>query len=861
MKRHGLFASIFLLAFLFSFTTIKAQLPPPEFHFVTISGIVSNQQGEPLPGATIQVFVSTGSNNKLHEIDAFPPNNEGIFQKSYNEGNYLLVTRFLGYETDTLSLTLTQNNDRVVNIRLKVKAVSFDEVVVSATRASETTPIPHQEIKEDELNKLNNGVDLPILLDQATSVVTTSDAGAGVGYTGLRIRGTDPTRINITINGIPVNDAESQGTFWVNMPDFASSVSSVQIQRGVGTSTNGAAAFGATVNLNTFNTQKDAYGIYSGAIGSFNTVKHTAEFGTGLIDGQYYVDGRLSQITSDGYIDRAASDLKSYYLSAGRITSKSHLKFITFGGKERTYQAWYGVPQSKIDAGERTYNPYDYDDQVDDYGQTHYQLHYLRTLGENFKLTTAAHYTKGAGYYEEYKGDRYMQDIFNSPQSFSDYGLADVMIGNDTISETNLIRRRWLDNDFYGGIFSLQYNKKKLNATLGGGFNYYEGEHYGEIIWAEYASDSYEGYRWYNGKSEKYDYNVYGRVEFSATEKINLFADLQYRHVDYSTKGVDNDLSSYDVNANLDFFNPKAGIFIKVSDQDNIYGSFSVGNREPSRNDYIDRAQGVDMPEPETLYDYELGYQRSTKKYMAGINFYYMDYYNQLVLTGEVNDVGSAIRQNVANSYRAGIEIEAAYQPVKWFNWAANATFSQNKIEKYTEQIYSWDTYTYPDALSIEYENTDISFSPNIIAANTFEFTTKGFVRNPKTIEDQVQLALISKYVGDQYLDNSQSDLRKLDAYFVNDIRLTYTLKNTFAKEIGLNLIVRNILSEEYASNGWSYRFRHPDQSWGTASSYDIYAERDTEVSTGDADDVAYNEVAYYTQAKINFMLGLTVKF
>mgnify|MGYP000123007172 CR=1 FL=1 len=852
MKRQGTIVSVFLLTFfLFSFV-IQAQLPMPRPG--KIIGTVTNTSNEPLPGTVIQVKTNSRT------IQTLTADAQGKFELGLPPGDYQLSFQLLGYENLTTSVDLKEGATVDASVQLKSKSISFDEVVVSATRAQQRTPIPHQEINAKEIAKINNGQDLPILLDQATSVVTTSDAGGGIGYTGLRIRGSDPSRVNVTINGIPVNDAESQGVFWVNMPDFASSVSSVQIQRGVGTSTNGAGAFGATVNLNTFDTRPEAYGIYSGAVGSFNTQKHTAEFGTGLIDDKYYVDGRLSQIRSDGYIDRASSNLRSYYLSAGRITDKSHLKFITFSGQERTYQAWYGVPQSQIDAGNRTYNPYDYDNQVDNYGQTHYQLHYMQELNSKIQFTSALHYTQGEGYFEEYKGDRYNQDIFTSPESFSDYGLSNVIIGNDTLTETNLIQRRWLDNDFYGGVFSLQYNQNKLSATLGGGLHIYEGLHFGEVIWAQYASNGELGHEWYTGDSRKLDFNVYARANYDITNKINAFADLQYRKVNYTTEGVDNDLSIYDVDDNLDFFNPKAGIYADISDHDAVYGSFSVGNREPSRNDYIDRAQGVGKPTHETLYDYELGYKRKMKKYQAGVNLYYMDYQNQLVLTGEVNDVGSAIRQNVAESYRAGVELEYAYQPVKWFKWMANATFSQNKIDSYTQKIYSWDTDNYPEAEEIEYTNTDIAFSPNVIAANTFEGTFRGFLRKGKA-EDQLQVALISKYVGDQYLDNSQSDLRKLDAYFVNDVRFNYTIKNTFAKEIGINLLVRNVLSELYSANGWVYRFRHPDQAWGPATAYDIYAQPDTELNTGDGNDVHYFEQGLFPQAEINFLLGLTVKF
>ncbi len=850
MYRTGTFVSFFLTFCLAA--NALAQAPNSS----GLRGIVTNLEKQPLKGATV---MSSTENGQL--IKQSFTSDDGSFKMLLNPGTYVIIVKSMGYSADTSSVTVSENNMSTHQVMLSPNQWHLKEMVVSGTRATSNTPIPHENISKESIEKLNQGVDFPILLDQTVSVVTTSDAGAGVGYTGFRIRGSDPSRVNVTVNGIPLNDAESQGVFWVNMPDFASSVSSVQIQRGVGTSTNGAGAFGATVNLNTFETAAKPYAMYAGSAGSFNTQKHTVAFGTGILKNNTYVDGRLSRITSDGFIDRSSSDLQSYYLSAGKITDKSHLKFITFAGQERTYQSWYGVPQGAMDNGNRTFNPYDYPDQVDNYGQTHYQLHYTRKLTPNLNLTSALHYTRGEGYFEEYKGDRYNQTIFNSPQDFSDYNLAPVIIGNDTIEQTNLIRRRWLKNDYYGGVFTLQYNKGRFNTVVGGGFHKYEGDHFGEVIWAQYSSNARKDYRWYEGNSTKTDWNAYARTTYQASRWLSLFTDLQYRGVRYETQGQDNDLSSYDVDDNLGFFNPKVGASANISQHDRLYASFAVANREPSRNDYIDRAQGVSSPNPERLHDYELGYQRSMKKYAASVNLYYMDYTDQLVLTGAVNDVGSAIRQNVANSYRAGIELTYAYRPFRWLTWTANATFSQNKIEEYDQLIYSWDAGSYPDGEVISYSNTDIAYSPNVIAANTFEFTLPGFIKKGGKTADQIQFAIISKYVGEQHLDNSGSDLRKLDAYFVNDLRLNYTLANTGAKSISFNLLVRNAFSELYASNGWVYRFRHPDQSWGPASDYDIYAERDTEINTGDDNDVHYFERGLFPQAPIHFLAGLTVKF
>ena len=749
-------------------------------------------------------------------------------------------------------------NDTLEKAASLNSAKTLDEFVVKATRVDQKSPVAHENIRKEQLEKINHGVDLPILLDQATSVVTTSDAGAGVGYTGIRIRGSDATRVNVTINGIPLNDAESQGTFWVDLPDLSSSTNDIQIQRGVGTSTNGAGAFGASINLNTMssNSQKP-YAEVSNSYGSFNTFKHTFKLGSGMIDGKWNFEGRLSKLTSDGYIDRSTSDLSSYYVSAGYFGERSKIKAIMFSGHEQTFQAWYGVPLSFMDSA-RTYNPYTYDNEVDNYRQDHYQLHYTANLIQGLKVNAALHYTRGIGYYEQYKGIGENAGInYYSKENLVDYGLSPVMLTNngDTsyITETDLIRRRWLDNHFYGAIFSAEYQANKIKLILGGGANQYLGKHFGEVIWAEYASDGAIRHPYYDNDATKNDVHVYLKANYDLNDKLSLFADLQQRFIQYDFLGYDYlphpnipdsfELANIQQSASLAFFNPKAGLNYQFNNKHGVYGFIGVGNKEPNREDYTNSTP-ESRPFHEKMTDLEIGYRFKSKKMFANINLYNMDYENQLIITGELNDVGAAIRTNVEDSYRRGVEISSGYRIMKNLELRFNATFSQNKIAEFHEFKDYWDIDGQVDSV---FTNTDIALSPNVIFGSQL-------IYQPISSEKygDVELALISKYVGDQYIDNTSNQYAILDAYSVHDLRVNYTLRDKCFKELVISAWVRNLLDEAYISNAWIYKFRSVGYD---PTPDDPYANAEGQ-GTG-----MYNSIGAFPQAGRHFFVGLTLKF
>tara|TARA_E500000331_G_scaffold351944_1_gene399575 strand:+ start:14275 stop:16455 length:2181 start_codon:yes stop_codon:yes gene_type:complete len=701
----------------------------------------------------------------------------------------------------------------------------LDEVNVNALRANEKTPVAFTNINEAEIEKGNLGQDLPYLISLTPSVVTTSDAGAGIGYTGFRVRGSDPTRINVTVNGIPLNDSESQGVWWVNMPDFASSVDNIQIQRGVGTSTNGASAFGATVNLKTTGLNKNPYVRSSNSYGSFNTFKNNAEFGTGLIGGKFAFDGRLSQISSDGYMDKASSDLKSFYLSGGYFGANEMLKAVMFSGKERTYQAWYGVPLNYLDSN-RTYNPYDYENEVDNYGQTHYQLHYSKKTRENTNINVSAHYTHGEGYYEQFKAG----------EDLADYGLNNVVIGDKTITSTDLIRRKWLNNDFGGVVFSLNQKMDKANLTFGGASNRYSGQHYGNVIWAEYASNGNYEHEYYRNIATKFDHNLYVKIDYALFNNTNLYADFQKRKVKYEFLGNDEQGNTAEQSVNLDFFNPKVGIHNSLNANQAIYASVAVGNREPNRNDFVESSPNS-RPLQETLYDVEMGYQFLNDWISFGANIYLMHYKNQLAPTGKINDVGAYTRTNIDNSFRRGVELEGTIKLGDRLHWAANMTLSQNKVAAFTEYIDNWDTWGQE---KVEHTNTDLAFSPSVIWASQFNLK----------LSEKMNVEFISKYVGEQFIDNTSSDDRKLDDYLTNNLRLSYDIKNNWLDVAKLTLQVNNILNNEYVSNAWVYRFI-----------YDGEDPRESNAYVNADSERGYNEAAYFPEATRNYLVGLTVGF
>ena len=702
---------------------------------------------------------------------------------------------------------------------------NLDEVSVNALRANEKTPMAFTNISKSEIKKSNLGQDLTYLISLTPSVVTTSDAGAGIGYTGLRVRGTDPSRINVTINGIPINDSESQGVWWVNMPDFASSLDNIQIQRGVGTSTNGAAAFGASINLKTMGLNQKAYTITNNSVGSFNTLKNNIEFGSGLLNNKFTFDGRLSKISSDGYIDRASSDLKSLYLQGAYFGKKSVLKAIVFSGQERTYQAWNGVPQRYLDTN-RTFNSYTYENEVDNYNQTHYQLHYNEQLNSKTNIHLATHYTHGEGYYENEKLN----------QDLADYGLSNVLIGNDTISSTDLVRRKWLNNDFGGITYSINHKNDFINLVIGGANNVYSGQHYGNVIWAQYMSNGLFNHEYYKNIATKYDNNLFIKSNFQVSEKTSLFLDLQSRNIEYEFNGNDIEGNSGTQEVSLEFFNPKFGLSHKMNEEQLFYGSFAVANKEPNRSDYVESSPNS-RPLHETLYDTEIGFKYSTSDFRFNANAYIMNYDNQLIKTGEINDVGYFTSENVKSSFRRGIELEGSVLLSKKLAWAANMTISENKIDSFIQYIDSWDTGGQEEVI---YTNTDLAFSPSIIWASQLTYN----------FEDNLSLDFITKYVGEQFIDNSSSNDRKLDDYLVNNLRVTYDLKSKIFNYARISLQINNLFDEEYVSNAWIYRF--------VSDGYDP-SEDDHYVTQGS--DGGYNMAGYFPEATRNYLVGLTLGF
>tara|TARA_B100002052_G_scaffold80562_6_gene73733 strand:- start:5058 stop:7259 length:2202 start_codon:yes stop_codon:yes gene_type:complete len=713
-----------------------------------------------------------------------------------------------------------QNQTDSIQIKKTLK-----EVNINALRASKKTPVAFTNISKKSIEKGNLGQDLPYIISSTPSVVTTSDAGAGIGYTSFRVRGSDPTRINVTVNGIPLNDSESQGVWWVNMPDFSSSIEDLQIQRGVGTSTNGGAAFGASVNLKTDDLRKKSHFTTNNSIGSFSTLKNNIEFGTGLIDSSFAFDGRISKISSDGYIDRATSKLESVFLQAGLLKKKYAIKAILFSGKERTYQAWNGVPLNFLN-NNRTFNSYTYENEIDNYEQTHYQLHFSQKLSEITNLNVALHYTHGEGYYEQYKEE----------QEFEDYSLENIIIATDTLYSTDLIRRKWLNNDFSGLTYSLNHKMGDIDLIFGGASNRYIGQHYGNIIWAQYASNGAINHQYYWNKAEKIDNNFYAKANYKYSDATNVYIDLQNRRINYKFEGYDKNNIISEQEVSHEFFNPKAGLFHDLNQNQSVYISFAVANKEPNRNDYVEN-KADEYPTHETLYDTEIGYKKSGSKMSIGINIYHMQYKNQLVLTGEINDVGAYRRANIDESYRKGIEVEGFYKITKKMIWSGNLTLSENKIIRHTEFIDNWDTW---GQVELDYEDTDLAFSPNIIWASIFNYQ----------LNDEFNIDLISKYVGEQFIDNTSSKDRMLNDYLVNHLRLSYNWKNKIFKTTKITMQINNLFDTEYVSNAWVYRFI--SENWDPRSS-DPYVNKDSQRG--------YNMAGYFPQATRNYLLGVTLGF
>ena len=690
------------------------------------------------------------------------------------------------------------------------KVNSLDEVLVAAIRIDSKTPVTFTNLTKKEIKTRNLGQDIPILMNYLPSVVTTSDAGNGIGYTGIRVRGSDATRVNITINGIPYNDSESQGTYWVNMPDFASSLESVQLQRGVGSSTNGSGAFGASLNMLTDNYSKKSSGEISNSGGSFNSRKNTVKFSTGLLNNHFEIAGRLSVLKSDGYIDRASSDLKSYFLQGTYVGKTTLLKALAFGGKEKTYQSWNGADAATLESN-RTFNSAGmftdqlgnirfYDNETDNYQQDHYQLHWNEKISDKWNTNLAFHYTKGKGYYENYKEDA----------AFTDYGLLPV----GTEVATDLIRQKWLDNDFYGATFSSNYKSEKLNLIIGGAINKYEGAHFGKVIWARFASQSELGDRYYDDYASKSDGNIFAKANYQLSEKISFYGDLQIRNVHYKANSLETGL----VNDNFNFFNPKAGLNFDLNSKNTLYFSFARANREPNRDDY---SNGT--PKPEQLNDFELGWKLSSEKSKLNVTAFYMKYKNQLVLTGALNDVGSPLRENVGDSYRLGLEVNADfYLSEKWL-LRPNIALSENKNQNY---------YFQKDGVLQDFGNTSIAFSPNVVAGNCLTFAPS----------NNLQFSILSKFVSKQFMGNIEAANSELQSYFVNDLNVSYEIqpKNVF-KSVLFSVLVNNLFNTKYVSNGYYFTY---DDTW-----------------TNPGNTITLDGAGYYPQAGLNFLAGISMKF
>jgi iron complex outermembrane receptor protein len=695
----------------------------------------------------------------------------------------VLYTPLIAQDTQTQDSTATQN---------------LDEVFVKAVRVQPNAPITHSNVTKKDIAKRNLGQDIPILLNYLPSVVSSSDAGAGIGYTYLRVRGSDATRVNVTINGIPYNDAESQGAFWVNLGDFASSVESLQLQRGVGTSTNGSGAFGASLNILTDAISKTPFWELSNSFGSFDTRKNTTKFSTGLMNEHVEISGRVSRIYSDGYVDRAFTDLKSYFLQGNYVDENTIVKAITFGGKEKTYQSWAGLDKTQLEE-DRTQNPYTYENETDNYWQNHFQLHWNETVNSNWATNIGLNYTRGKGYFEQFKDER----------SAADY--------NNLINEgSDVIVRRWLDNHFYVFNANIAYNKNGLEIISGISYSDYTNDHYGEVIsGSDLAVGTSAGDRYYLSVSDKSDFSVFSKATFKLNDKLQVFLDLQNRIVNYATIGLTSQRVPIDIDANFSFFNPKLGVTYDLNPNNSLYASYARANKEPNRNDFESNATDVTHEE---LNDFELGWRHESERLRLNANVYYMQYNNQLVLTGVLDDVGEYLRENVNKSYRLGLELDANVVLSDEFSLNSNLAVSRNKIQDLTIDR---------DGSLQNLGETNIAFSPNAISTNAIEYAPNSKFRT----------ALIGKYVGEQYMSNTDTEASKLDSYFVTDLNFSYTINfKSIFKSLVFTGMVNNLLDLEYEDRGYTYL-----DTWSSSTASEIQG--------------------YYPQATRNFLLGMTIIF
>ncbi|MBC8172539.1 MAG: carboxypeptidase-like regulatory domain-containing protein [Chitinophagales bacterium] len=699
----------------------------------------------------------------------------------------------VGYETFIKTIEDRMVNAYDLNIYLTPANTIFNPVVITSARADFKTPLTYTNIKGEDLNKYQAGEDMPMLLAFTPSAVVTSDAGNGVGYTGIRIRGSDATRINVTINGVPYNDAESQQTYWVDVPDFAASVDDLQIQRGVGSSTNGMSAFGGAINIHTNTLEEKPYGNISAAAGSFHLFRTSVSFGTGRIHNRWFLEGRASKITSDGFIDRSFSDLSSFFIT-GAYKSDHYASIVNvFSGKEKTYQSWGGVPKDSLETN-RTFNPYTYENQTDNYTQTHVQWHHHFYMKKKEQITLTFNYTPGKGYYEQWEEDQY----------FSDYGVDDVIIGADTVYASDIITQKWLNSRFYGAY--IQYQNELSDAvdlTAGAAFYQHDGDHFGKVVWSAYAAPFGYNYEWYRNDATKKDGNIFVQTNFDITDKLLLYTDLQLRNVHYNFLGLDAEANNVEQAVNLLFFNPKLGVSYSFNTRNLLYASVARAGKEPNRDDYTESSP-LSRPAPEILYDTELGSKLLCKGWQLQTTLYYMHYINQLILTGAINDVGAYTRTNVPKSYRTGIEIVWAKTFFEKLEWEANFSFSKNIIHSYTEFVDNWDT---GEQENFSYSNSVMAFSPSVVAANTVEYQLFSN-ENPEGQKSSVlSIALQSKYVGKQYIDNTTNAERSLDPYFLTNGILAWTLSTTAFSEINLSFRVQNVFDHMYESNAWVYRY------------------------------------------------------
>ncbi len=808
---------LIVLIFLFLGSAFAVRGSVQQVNGLTIHGIVTDSNGTPMPGASV-IVAGTG---------------KGV--QTDPEGKYLITDlqagplsirfSFIGYEPQVRTLNLTGNT--ALDVVMIEASFITDDVIVRAIRAGENAPLAYTNISSEMISRHNTGQDLPFLLSLTPSLIETSEAGNGIGYTSLRIRGTDASRINVTIDGIPLNDSESQQVFWVDLPDLASSVDNIQVQRGVGTSSNGAGAFGASVNIQTKGIENDPFAEINSAAGSFNTFKNSLEIGTGLIKDRFAFRIRYSDLRSDGFIERTGSEHQSAFLSGIYRTGKSLLKANIILGTEHTGIGWWGVPREIVTVNRR-FNPAGeytdengltqfYKNESDNYNQNHFQLIFSRRLNNLLSVQTALHYTRGTGYYEEYKEDR----------SFSYYGLPDITSGDITMTQTDAIQRKWLSNDFYGLIYSITYAGKKLEASVGGGMNLYSGDHFGRIIWMKNPGVTGTDHQWYLNNGKKGEMSIYGKVDYSLSEKISIFGDVQYRFIKYDMTGKDDDLKDLTQDHGFNFFNPKTGLFFSITPDKEAYLSFSIANREPSRADFKEAAgDAAATPQPERLYDIEAGYKMRTGTGSYSANLYGMIYKDQLVPTGELSNVGYPIMTNVGKSYRAGVELTAGIIAAGFLEWNFSLTLSKNKILDFIEYYTDYNTSDW----SSEYKSrhlgrVDIAYSPSVTGSSDMAFK----------LHRTLNLHLISKYVGKQYFDNTMNNERMIDPYFINNIRIDFNPVIGKIKGTQLQMLVNNLFNTEYESNAYGGNWYEDgiEKTW----SY------------------------YFPQAGANFMVRLGLKF